>query len=155
MRDHSGYIEKDRHEAMQDVLDAWEFERAVERVTVPEALGRVAAADVVSLNELPNKLTSNMDGIAVRFDAFEAAAPGISDTSAWRRGVDWQFCNTGIAMPDPRKGPTISPARYCRRTGVCCTTCWHRVRVVIARVRCGMARRLSASQVRRWEPSSP
>ena len=82
---------------MQDVLDAWEFERGVETVEVPDALGRVAAADVTSKNTLPNKLTSNMDGIAVHFDAFEDGAP---DTSTWERGVDWQFCNTGIGMPD-------------------------------------------------------
>ena len=100
MRDHSGYIEKTRHEAMQDVLDTWEFTRRVERVDVPDALGRVAAADVFSLNTLPNKLTSNMDGIAVRFDAFEAAGPDGPDTSMWVRGRDWQFCNTGIGMPD-------------------------------------------------------
>lgn len=97
MRDHSGYIEKDRHEAMQDVLDAWEFTPAVETVEVTDALGRVAAADVLSKNTLPNKLTSNMDGIAVHFDAFEDGEP---DTSTWERGVDWQFCNTGIGMPD-------------------------------------------------------
>ena len=100
MRDHSGYIEKDRHEAMQDVLDAWEFEPRVETVAVPDALGRVAAADVVSKNELPNKLTSNMDGIAVYFDRIEALDPDAPDTSAWKRGKDWQFCNTGIGMPD-------------------------------------------------------
>lgn len=97
MRDHSGYIEKTRHEAMQDVLDAWEFERGVETLDVPEALGRVAAVDVRSLNTLPNKLTSNMDGIAVYFDDFADGAP---DTSTWKRGRDWQFCNTGIGMPD-------------------------------------------------------
>ena len=100
MRDHSGYIEKSRHEATQDVLDAWVFERRVERVSVPKALGRVAATDVLSLNTLPNKLTSNMDGIAVRFDAVEAAGEDGPDTSTWVRGVDWQFCNTGIGMPD-------------------------------------------------------
>ncbi len=99
MRDHSGYIEKTRHEAMQDVLDAWEFTRRIETLDVPDALGRVAAADVFSLNTLPNKLTSNMDGIAVRFDAFEEAGPEGPDTSAWVRGRDWQFCNTGIGMP--------------------------------------------------------
>jgi len=99
MRDHSGYIEKTRHEAVQDVLDAWEFDRLVERVPVPEALGRVAAADALSENTLPNKLTSNMDGIAVRFDAFEAAGEKGPDTSTWKRGEDWQFCNTGIGMP--------------------------------------------------------
>ena len=96
MRDHSGYIEKERHEATEDVLRAWEFEREVETVEVPDALGRIAAADVESLNTLPNKLTSNMDGIAVYFRDFEDGRP---DTSAWRRGVDWQFCNTGIGMP--------------------------------------------------------
>ena len=96
MRDHSGYIEKERHEAIEDVLAAWEFTRETETLDVPDALGRVAAADVVSKNTLPNKLTSNMDGIAVHFDAFEN---GVPDTSAWERGVDWQFCNTGIGMP--------------------------------------------------------
>ena len=96
MRDHSGYIEKERHEATRDVLAAWEFTREVETLDVPDALGRVAAADVVSKNTLPNKLTSNMDGIAVHFDAFENGMP---DTSTWERGVDWQFCNTGIGMP--------------------------------------------------------
>ena len=100
MRDHSGYIEKTRHEATQDVLDAWEFERRIERVDVPDALGRVAATDVVSLLTLPNKLTSNMDGIAVYFKAFEEAPDGKPDTSEWVRGRDWQFCNTGIGMPD-------------------------------------------------------
>ena len=97
MRDHSGYVEKTRHEAMQDVLDIWTFERRVETIEVTDALGRVAAEDVLSKNTLPNKLTSNMDGIAVHFAALEGAAP---DTSTWVRGVDWQFCNTGIGMPE-------------------------------------------------------
>ena len=110
MRDHSGYIEKTRHEAMQDVLDTWEFTRRVERVDVPDALGRVAAADVFSLNTLPNKVTSNMDGIAVRFDAFEAAGPDGPDTSMWVRGRDWQFCNTGIGMPDNFDTDTLREA---------------------------------------------
>ena len=96
MRDHSGYIEKTRHRATQDILDIWTFERSTETVQVTEALGRVAAKDVLSKNTLPNKLTSNMDGIAVHFDSFEAGEP---DTSNWVRGVDWQFCNTGIGMP--------------------------------------------------------
>ena len=99
MRDHSGFIAKSRHEATRDVLDAWEFERRIERVAVPEALGRVAAADVFSLNTLPNKLTSNMDGIAVHFSAFEEVGEDGPDTSTWERGRDWQFCNTGIGMP--------------------------------------------------------
>ena len=97
MRDHSGYVEKARHQAMQDMLDIWAFERRSETVPVTDALGRVAAEDVRSKNTLPNTLTSNMDGIAVHFDAFEEGAP---DTSSWKRGVDWQFCNTGIGMPD-------------------------------------------------------
>jgi len=96
MRDHSSFIEKDRHQAMHDILAAWEFERSVERVDVVDALGRVTADTVYSLNTLPNKLTSNMDGIAVHFDDFENGAP---DTSTWQRGRDWQFCNTGIGMP--------------------------------------------------------
>ena len=97
MRDHSGYVEKTRHQAMQDILDIWTFKRRTETIPVTDALGRVAASDVLSKNTLPNKLTSNMDGIAVHFADFEDGAP---DTDAWVRGVDWQFCNTGIGMPD-------------------------------------------------------
>ncbi len=97
MRDHSGHIVSSRHEAVAELMDEWDFERRTETVKVPKALGRVAAETLYSRNELPNTPTSNMDGVAVRFDDF---VDGVPDTSDWERGDQWEFCNTGIAMPE-------------------------------------------------------
>lgn len=75
----------------------------VERVSIAAAQGRVLARDAVSLVDAPNCLTCMMDSIAVHFDDFAAAAAGegpLPDTSAWVRGRDWEFANTGTAMPD-------------------------------------------------------
>lgn len=97
MRDHTSHTVVSRHEAVGALMQVWKFERRVETVPLSEALGRVLAMDVRSLNTLPNKLTSAMDGIAFYFADFEN---GVSDTTAWKRGAHWQFCNTGIGMPD-------------------------------------------------------
>ena len=97
MRDHSSHICGSRHQVVGALMQRWEFTRETETVAVVDACGRVVAHDVMSRNELPNKRTSNMDAIAVRFDDFEAGEP---DISGWKRGVEWQFCNTGVAVPD-------------------------------------------------------
>lgn len=101
MRDHSHHIQLSREEAVAAILEAWDWKAASENrdetVSISEAIGRVLARDVASTVEVPNALTCCMDSIAVHFDDF---ADGIPDTSAWVRGVDWQFANTGIAMPE-------------------------------------------------------
>jgi molybdenum cofactor synthesis domain-containing protein len=77
-------------------MQAWSFKRKTTTVAIEEAQGRVAARTVVSLNTLPNKLASGPDGIAVYFKDFE---DGVPDTSKWKRGKQWEFCNTGVGMP--------------------------------------------------------
>lgn len=105
MRDHSNHIELSREDAVAAMLARCAFPamgdaRAEEIVTIPESLGRVLARDVVSLVEKPNALQCCMDSIAVHWNAFEGLAAGaLPDTSAWVRGVDWEFANTGVAMP--------------------------------------------------------
>ena len=96
MRDHSNHRAGDRHEVVGALLERTQFARRSETVALQDANGRVAAKRYESLNELPNTLTSNMDAVAVRFADFEDGEP---DTSTWTRGEQWQFCNTGVAVP--------------------------------------------------------
>lgn len=102
MRDHSKHIEMSREEAVAAMLERCSFPQAAgagteELVPVAESYGRVLARDVESLVDKPNKLQCCMDSIAVHWDAFENGMP---DTSRWVRGIDWEFANTGVAMPD-------------------------------------------------------
>ena len=99
MRDHSRHIELSRQQAVEGILELCDFgaiEDRVELVSLAEAQGRVLARDVLAQTETPNVLTCCMDSIAVRWEDFENGDP---DTSTWVRGVNWQFANTGIAMP--------------------------------------------------------
>lgn len=68
-----------------------------ELIPVTQSVGRVLAEDVLAQWESPNVLTCRLDSVAVRWDDFAA---GIPDTSGWIRGRDWQFANTGTAMPE-------------------------------------------------------
>ncbi len=97
MRDHSSHIAGSRHEVVGALLRAWSFDRETERIPVAQAAGRVAAHDVHSHTSLPTARISDMDAVAVRFDD---VANGMPDTSQWVRGRDWQFCNTGVAVPE-------------------------------------------------------
>lgn len=97
MRDHSNHKSATRHEAVGALLAAWQYDREVESVAVAQAAGRVCAHDVCAATTLPSARISDMDAVAVRFDD---VAAGMPDTSAWKRGRDWQFCNTGVAMPE-------------------------------------------------------
>ena len=76
--------------------------KLVERVGVGESAGRVLAADAVARDDAPTCLTCCMDSIAVHFDDFSRAAAGgpLPDVSAWERGRDWDYANTGTAMPE-------------------------------------------------------
>lgn len=109
MRDHSHHIQLTREEAVRRVLerlDAREvpFGGRVERVYVGYATGRVLARDVHARAEAPNCLTCCMDSIAVHYDAFATAGseeePGMPSVDGWERGRDWEFANTGTAMPE-------------------------------------------------------
>lgn len=105
MRDHSNHIELTREQAVSQMLAACGLENVtaatsplrVEQVSIADAAGRVLASDITAQFDMPNALTCAMDSIAVHFDDFETGMP---DTSTWVRGVDWQFANTGVAMPE-------------------------------------------------------
>ena len=71
--------------------------KRTETVGFSIACGRICTEDVYSNNTLPNCAVSRFDGIAVRYDDFEKGPP---DTSGWVCGREYEFCNTGIAMPD-------------------------------------------------------
>lgn len=58
------------------------FNPDIETLPAWEAFDRVLAENVYSRVNVPNKTTSSLDAIAVRFDDF---ACGIPDTSAWKR----------------------------------------------------------------------
>lgn len=97
MRDHAHHICADYRTAATDLLAQCSFERTTETVPLEEACGRVLADTLCARHDLPNKPTSNMDAIAVRFADF---AEGMPDVASWQRGDQFQFCNTGVAMPD-------------------------------------------------------
>ncbi len=123
MRDHSQHIQLSREEAVEQTLEAlnsapngfgWngygeadsshvrEVERKmVEQVPLTESIGRVLAYDVKARNDMPSALTCAMDSIALHWSDFANLPEGqLPDTSTWVRGVDWQFANTGVAMPE-------------------------------------------------------
>ena len=101
MRDHSSHITVTKDQARELLLGECAFAPAVERVPVAEAFGRVLAVPAKAQLDMPNCLTCNMDSIAVRWEDFAGLPEGtLPDTSAWTRGEEWEFANTGIGMPE-------------------------------------------------------
>ena len=104
MRDHSHHIELSREEAVKQVLAALPAsfgKSAIDRVALDDAFGRILAEDIHVKTDVPNVLTCSMDSIAVHWDAFADLTDGqLPDVSRWTRGVDWEFANTGVAMPE-------------------------------------------------------
>lgn len=104
MRDHSHHIELSREEAVEDMLEAlpeWFSTPRFEQVPLDQSAGRVLAEDVAAKIDVPNSLTCCLDSVAVHWDDFAGLPEGqVPDTSGWVRGVDWEFANTGIAMPE-------------------------------------------------------
>lgn len=97
MRDHSKHIELKREEAIARLIDAAKFEPQVEVVDIHEAFGRVTAVNCKAKVDVPNALCAQMDGIAVRFADFE---DGMPDTSTWQLGREFDWANTGTALPE-------------------------------------------------------
>lgn len=100
MRDHSQHIQVTKDEAVEAILDACQFDPATEVVPIDQAIGRVLAADAVAQLDMPNALTCALDSIALHWSDFEGLDGAVPDTSGWVRGVDWEFANTGVAMPE-------------------------------------------------------
>ncbi len=97
MRDHSNHVEVNRDKAVELLLGACNFAPKTEVIPVEEAYGRILATDAVAQLDMPNCLTCNMDSVAVHWSDFENGMP---DTTGWTRGVEWEFANTGIGMPE-------------------------------------------------------
>ncbi len=100
MRDHSRHIELTREQAVATMLAHCVFEPGTEEVPLEETFGRTLAEDATALVTMPNCLTCNMDSIALRWSDFEEAGGSTPDISGWTRGVEWQFANTGVGMPE-------------------------------------------------------
>ncbi len=100
MRDHSNHIELSREEAVATMLAHCAFAPGVEEVPLEQAFGRTLAENALALVTMPNCLTCNMDSIALRWSDFEQAEGSMPDISGWTRGVEWQFANTGVGMPE-------------------------------------------------------
>lgn len=100
MRDHSHHIQVSKEQAIQLILGACQFSPDVEEVSIDQAIGRVLAEDAVAQMDMPNALTCCLDSVAVHWDDFAQLDGGLPDTSAWVRGRDWEFANTGVAMPE-------------------------------------------------------
>lgn len=100
MRDHSNHIELSREKAVATMLAHCTFAPGTEQVPLEQAFGRTLAEDALALVTMPNCLTCNMDSVALRWDDFEQAEGGVPDISSWTRGVEWQFANTGVGMPE-------------------------------------------------------
>ena len=97
MRDHSKHVELKREEAIAKLIEVSAFRPGTETVDLHDALGRVTATSCASKFDLPTALCAQMDGVAVHFDDF---AGGIPDVSAWKYGTDYDWANTGTAMPE-------------------------------------------------------
>ena len=120
MRDHSNHIQLTREEAVEQTLAALSSQaggfgwnnikdtatnssgnKLIEQVSLIKSVGRVAAFDVCARSDMPSSLTCAMDSIALHWEDFADLAEGeLPDTSAWVRGRDWEFANTGVAMPE-------------------------------------------------------
>ena len=102
MRDHSHHILLSREAAVEQILEKiGEVEPDIERVPLAESIGRVVAHDVEAACDVPSTLTCAMDSIALHWSDFEGLGEDeLPDTSEWVRGEDWQFANTGVAMPE-------------------------------------------------------
>ena len=96
MRDHSKHVQFTREECIAKLVEISDFSPRSETVDIHDALGRVTAADCPSLHDLPTALCARLDGIAVRFSDFADGAP---DMSGWELGREYDWANTGTALP--------------------------------------------------------
>ena len=104
MRDHSKHIELSREQAVTQMIDALPKDfgnKRLEQIALSDSYGRLLAEDIHAKTDIPNCLTCAMDSIAVHWSDFENLEEGVvPDTTNWIRGRDWEFANTGVAMPE-------------------------------------------------------
>jgi len=82
-----------RNDAVKIITDNLNYSGGVQRVSLEDALNRIAASDIYSKNTLPNKICSRWDCVFFYYDRW-AAAKG--DTSTWKLGKEYIYANTGV-----------------------------------------------------------
>lgn len=95
------YLEdKPRSQALQELLDAFTFERVIEKVPTPEALGRITAAPIYARLSQPHYHASAMDGISViaeeTYGAHEQNPVQLSISNG-----QFIYVDTGNPIPSP------------------------------------------------------
>ncbi len=86
-----------KQEFLDSLFEIWNPEPKIEVVPVSAAEGRILAEDQFAKYNLPVVRASQMDGIAVKSEAFRDGAP---DTSQWELGVDYVRADTGDDFDD-------------------------------------------------------
>ncbi|MDD2234958.1 MAG: molybdopterin molybdotransferase MoeA [Desulfitobacteriaceae bacterium] len=86
-----------REQALQMLLERWQFKKKSDFVSLQNARGRICTSDIYSKNTLPVYRSSRLDGIAVRFADLEKGMP---DTSSWCKGIDYVAADTGDDFDD-------------------------------------------------------
>ena len=86
-----------REQLLKDLFDQWTPACESEKVPLPQAVGRVSACDIFSLNTLPVYRTSGCDGIAVPSELFQNGMPPYQ---SWREGVEFARADTGDDFDD-------------------------------------------------------
>ena len=89
------YISAPREEAVRIICTHLNYAGGTETVPLPDALHRIAATDIGSINTLPNTLNSRWDCIVFYYDRWLRDK---GDTSAWQRDIDYSYANTGVGI---------------------------------------------------------
>jgi molybdopterin molybdotransferase/putative molybdopterin biosynthesis protein len=86
-----------RIEVLEKLYKTWNAPIRTETIPTQDAYDRVLSENVFSKCDKPVVRASQMDGVAVKSEAF---SKGIPDTRSWVYGVDWTRADTGDDFPD-------------------------------------------------------
>jgi molybdopterin molybdotransferase/putative molybdopterin biosynthesis protein len=86
-----------RIEVLEKLYKTWAAPIRTETIPTQDAYDRVLSENVFSNCDKPVVRASQMDGVAVKSEAF---SKGIPDTSSWVYRVDWTRADTGDDFPD-------------------------------------------------------
>ena len=94
---------KTKEEVLGSMYSKWTPQRASEKVSIDDCLGRILAEDVYAEYNIPVVRSSAMDGIAVKSSAFfdeESGEEKVPDTEKWVLGRDYVRADTGDDFDD-------------------------------------------------------
>ena len=97
-------LEPSREQMTELVLEKGHFTSAQEIIPLRAACGRVVSQPIYARNTLPNRPVSHMDGIAYRYADYQACG---GDCRDWQEGREYQFSNTGVAIPEQYDTVTV------------------------------------------------